>query len=353
MFVTIHEKHVDAFANVNNRGTRYIGPTQFLAGVQLHNLLGVYETTNAEYETVSNTSELQYGQFSSNVPIGSEGLVIGVGGNYARARPGWTLASLDLDSRIVSASVNLLYPIFRTRESNWTLNASLLGRNYTTDSLGQQLSQDNIREITLGITYDFADSFLHGAVNLINLGVGQGLSGLGSTPENSKTSSRPGVPPDFTRLYMTLSRLQQLYPSWSWLFAATGQFAGSRLFTSEQFGYGGDPFGRAYDPSELLGDSGVSFRTELQFTPLVHATSLTGTQLYGFYDIGQIWNRHECGCGNPEPQEASGASAGAGVRANLGPYVSASVEVAKPLTRDVATYQNKDARFFGSLTFRY
>ena len=51
------------------------------------------------------------------------------------------------------------------------------------------------------------------------------------------------------------------------------------------------------------------------------------------------------------PQAASAASAGIGFRVNFNPYIFGTGEMAKPLTRDVATYQNKSPRFFVSLTF--
>jgi hemolysin activation/secretion protein len=102
-----------------------------------------------------------------------------------------------------------------------------------------------------------------------------------------------------------------------------------------------------------LGDDGAAARTELQYSPSFSATSGAALQGYGFYDIGKIWNRPNCGCGNPLPREASAASTGAGLRANFGTHVSGYIEVAKPLTRIPVTFTNKDPRFFASLTVRY
>ena len=64
-------------------------------------------------------------------------------------------------------------------------------------------------------------------------------------------------------------------------------------------------------------------------------------QPYGFYDLGVVWNK-----GLRLDARNSIASAGIGVRTKVGKNWSFDFEVAKPLTKDVATQGNTDARFF-------
>jgi hemolysin activation/secretion protein len=354
LYVTIHEHPVSAFANFNNRGTKYMGPNQLSGGVALQDVTGNYDKLDVQYETVvPHTDELQYGQLLYSVPLGTNGMLISAGGNYADSKPGYSLEKLDLNSRVLTGLLAVSYPLIRLREVNWNLKGSFTARNYRTDSFGEQLNDDRLRILMVGTEYDFADGHFGGAVNLIDFEVSHGLNGLGASNSDSKLLTRSGASIDFTRAIMTASRLQQLAPNWSVLVEATGQAAANRLLTSEQFGFGGERFGRAYDPSELLGDDGAAARTELQYSPALSATSGTALQSYGFYDIGKVWNRPTCGCGNPPPREASGASAGGGLRANFSQYVSGYVEVAKPLTRIPVTFTNKDPRFFASITVRY
>ena len=47
--------------------------------------------------------------------------------------------------------------------------------------------------------------------------------------------------------------------------ALSGQWASGPLYSSEEFGYGGKNFGRAYDQSELTGDHGVAASVEVDY----------------------------------------------------------------------------------------
>ena len=204
------------------------------------------------------------------------------------------------------------------------------------------------------MTHDFADGLLGGAINLFDVRASRGINGLGSSNPDSTLLSRQGAALDFSKVNVTLSRLQQLAStSVSLLIEATGQFAADRMVVSEQFGFGGERFGRAYDPSELLGDSGAAVRGELQFTPVSSSSSITGLQLYLFSDYGYIWNRPECGCGSPEASQASASSAGGGVRTNVTSHISGYLEAAEPLNRIVQAQGNKNPRVFASITVRY
>lgn len=73
-------------------------------------------------------------------------------------------------------------------------------------------------------------------------------------------------------------------------------------------------------------------------------------QLYGFYDIGAVW------LDDPlvgEQGSESLSSTGLGVRFNLAYDMSGYVELAMPLTRDVASEKDEDKRLFFSLTKRF
>ena len=98
---------------------------------------------------------------------------------------------------------------------------------------------------------------------------------------------------------------------------------------------GGPLFGRGYDPDEITGDSGVAAKAELQKTlPVRIRDDSFATQLFGFFDVGETLS-HASTDGVPARQSL--ASAGAGVRFDLGHGLASTVEVAKPLTRVVAS----------------
>jgi hemolysin activation/secretion protein len=109
--------------------------------------------------------------------------------------------------------------------------------------------------------------------------------------------------------------------------------ASNTLLIDEQFSLGGADFGSAYDPSELLGDSGVAGRAELRYSRDGDFQWVPSYQFYTFYDIGTVWNR-DAGAGTSD--EASLADAGVGLRFNAQIPLSGTFEFAYPLTRPVA-----------------
>jgi hemolysin activation/secretion protein len=128
----------------------------------------------------------------------------------------------------------------------------------------------------------------------------------------------------------------------------TGQWADDQLLSSEEFGLGGSYIGRAYDFSEISGDHGVGSLIELRYGRDVENKVLRGYQLYGFYDIGAVWND-----GDGEADRQTLASAGAGVRMALPGSLRINLEYARALTRPVSQDGDKIERLFLSVTFDY
>ncbi len=139
-------------------------------------------------------------------------------------------------------------------------------------------------------------------------------------------------------------------PGFSLKLSAAAQHSAQPLLAPERFSLGGLEFGRGYDPSELTGDHGAAFKTELQWGRAMDMFMVRDLQLYAFYDIGKVWELTY----DPdfEKKQQSLASAGAGLRANLNDF-SLNMELAKPLTRTVATLGKKPWRKYVSLQYRF
>ena len=139
---------------------------------------------------------------------------------------------------------------------------------------------------------------------------------------------------------MTLnaSRLQPLTGKIRFYVAVTGQYAWSPLLSSEQFGFGGEPFGRAYDSSELTGDNGMAGMTELRYSVPEFIPHLT-SEAFAFWDLGRVWDHDATG------DAENAASAGIGLRVMHENGLSGSLTLAQPLTRDVSapSYGHGDA----------
>ncbi len=95
------------------------------------------------------------------------------------------------------------------------------------------------------------------------------------------------------------------------------QWTGNTLLPSEELGLGGDATVRGYEPYAAQGDRGWNVQTEMRAPPLT--LGVAAMQPFVFFDAGHVWNRiPEAG----EVNNASLASVGAGIRFQMGRFVS-------------------------------
>ena len=321
LIVEVKEKAIDAFARIDNRGTPARGPWQYLGSVTVNNIAGAHESFTATYAGTFQLEELQYIQAAYRQVLNSEGLTFFANASYGVGRPGTDLLrSLDYRTRSSIAEAGLAYPVIRTRELNLILSALGFITDDRSTQLGLPFTHDKLRGFRLKADADWADSFL--GINQVNVTFSQGIKGLGSS--DSGVPGAPLPPPgtaipstnagrvDFSKIEATFSRLQPLLPNFSAFVAAYGQYAFTPLLVSEQCSYGGRFFGRAFDPSQILGDHCWAVLGELRYDILTPWKQLTRLQAYAFADHGETYNINPA-VGTPLSQ--SGSSVGAGVRA--------------------------------------
>ncbi|VXA96072.1 Surface antigen (D15) [Burkholderia sp. 8Y] len=95
------------------------------------------------------------------------------------------------------------------------------------------------------------------------------------------------------------------------------QWTGNTLLPSEELGLGGDATVRGYEPYAAQGDRGWNVQTEMRAPALT--LGVAAMQPFVFFDAGHVWNRiPEAG----EVNNASLASIGAGIRFQMGRFVS-------------------------------
>ncbi len=346
LVVQLSEDRWDAALTLDNRGTEFIGPVQVRLQGGLNNALGHYERISAQFVTTRNTNELRFLDFGYAQPVGSEGTVLGLSGNISWSNPGGSLRPFDVEGQNRSFSASVSHPWIRSRRKNVSFLGSLTYKNTITDLRSSPLTEDRLRVLRLGATADFSDSFR--GVNLFGAEIAQGLDILNASGSGGFFRTRQGGREDFTKIAGNAMRIQQFTDLLRAVIGVNGQYSFSQLFASEEFGYGGVPFGHAYDPSHITGDHGLAARAEGQFKlPFTHEI-LTSTELYTFYDIGSVWHIDD----NARGKRDSAASLGAGVRFALQNRLYGYLEVADPLTASVPTRgdEGNSPRFFFSLT---
>jgi len=349
VIITLKDKRIDGAVTVDNRGTRYLGPVQYGLEAHINNATGWYDHTLLRTNVTSIVRELQFFQLVHEEQLDSEGTKLTVGVGHTRTKPGYRLDTLRVSGVDVSYFAQVSHPFVRSRQTNWFGNVEVDHRRTKSMSLGAPLYTDRLNIARIGSTYDFVDSY--SAINRFEGRLSKGLNfGDDGYPDiRSRSNGHTG----FYKINGSASRLQPISGPFSLYVAATGQASSAALLSSEQFGVGGANFGSAYDPSEITGDSGIAGRTELQYSRYGDLEWVPSYQLYGFYDIGEVWVR------NPAAgleRTESIASLGLGLRFNILDPISGNLEVAVPMTKDVAANSpnnGDDARVFFSLAYRY
>ncbi len=336
-------------ASIDNRGTKFVGPYQASIGRTFYSPFGYSGKLDVRgINSLFQETELHYLQAGYQMPVGDGAtLAASITGN--KAAPGATLKSSDVKSRSESVTLRYTYPWIRARRKNVSLRATFTYRDNITNLRGARLTEDRVRSLKLGASGDYADSFK--GITLIDASMTHGLEVFGTRETAAPLTSRPRARNDFLKFNLDVARLQRLNKSTRLLLAMTGQRAVHRLLASEQFGYGGGNFGRAFDPSELSGDDGVAFKVELQYTLPEKLDYLRYLQYYAFYDWGHVRRPREP---NQNTRD-SAASVGLGARMNFTDTLSGGLEIAQPVigrvnARDEA---GEDPRLFVRLSKRF
>lgn len=341
------ESTASGYASYDNRGTRFLGPHEYTVSANLNSIFRSGDQTGFQALTTTDFQELRYINLFTQQPIGDNGTTLNLSYAYTRTQPGFILEPLGEVGISKEVIANLNYPAIRSHKQTLYLNGMFdyLNNNANLTAFQVNLFNDQIRSLRVGATDNFSDNLA--GINQASTQLSQGLPIMGASSNGSPHLSRIGGQSNYTKFGATASRLQNLGHNFSILAAAQGQYAFTPLLSAEQIGYGGAQFGQAYDPSEITGDHGIEGRAELRYDQIIDVRALRGIEYFTFYDIGKVWNR----LGNTgQLPEASGSSTGLGLRTSFTNFLAGSLEIAFPLTRNVATQGNKAARVFFSIS---
>ncbi len=321
----------------DNFSSRFLGPNEVTA-TYTKSLLPLQQTTVSGLTSLP-TDKLNYATLNHAIVIAPD-ITLDVTGSFTKANPGFTLEPFEIESDSTFLSTSLNYQWIRQRQENLSLKLSLDSRNTNSDLLDTPFTRDRIRALRLSANYDTADHW-HG-YNIASVKLSQGIDGLGSSEKGDINLSRAQAKPDFTKAELSMTRLQGITGDWSLLMTGSAQMASGPLFSAEEFGYGGQGFGRAFDASEITGDHGMAGSLELRYGGW-NDWQPVSVSPYAFYDIGMVWNEDIA-----QVKRESGASAGFGIRAATSFGLNGNIGLAWPLTRDIATpiygQENSDPR---------
>jgi hemolysin activation/secretion protein len=260
----------EGFVGFDNRDSRYFGPWQLYGGVGVNDLTGRGDHLGVRAGRSIEGDKMTFVEGQYELPLGSKGDVLSVLAQHNDGHAD-TYSFLNPNSSGDTFALRLTRPWIRLRDETLKTSAAFTYYNGTSEYLDDKSlppsSEDRIRALRLGASYDWYDAY--GGKNLLKAELSQGLDIMGASSESRLNPSREGGETDFTKLQVDAQRIQDLSGVMDGLnlyVAGSAQTSfGQRLLSPEQFGVGGSEFGRGYDPSEITGDSGVALKTELQY----------------------------------------------------------------------------------------
>ena len=311
----------------DNYSSRYLDPNEVSAAYTA-SLFSLQQTTVSGIANLS-TDKLRHAAVSHSIVVAPD-FKLTIGADITESKPGYTLKRFDIDSVATSENISLEYQWIRQREENLSLKFTLDNKDVVGDTLASPLTRDHIHAFRTGAIYDVTDSWR--GYNIVTSNISQGLDFANSSQKTDRYLSRAGAVPDFTKIEWSASRLQTITADWMLYAAASGQWSPDTLYSSEQFGYGGQTFGRAYNTSEITGDSGISGSMELRYGAYSQWEPIA-LQPYVFLDYGEVWAKNF----SNKLISDSGASFGLGLHYTTVWHQYGNFSLAWPLISDIAT----------------
>ena len=326
---------IDASIGFDNSGSRFLGPHEANASVS-GSVVPLNQTTFYGLTSVD-PAQLNYGSINNSFVVMPD-TILNVSAGVTRAHPVHTLEPLDIDSLTMNVGGGIKYQWIRQRQENLSSYLNFDARDVTSDILGTPLTREQVRALRFGGSYDLTDDWL--GSNIANLKISQGVNAFGASQSGDINLSRAQATPDFTKAEISLARLQEITSDWSALGKFSGQIASGPLYSSEEFGYGGDNFGRAFDSSELVGDHGFAAGLELRYGGL-RSLKPVNFEPYAFYDYGMVFNDDIS-----QLNSDSASSAGIGMRFATGWGQSGNIGLAVPINHSVLAPLYGNDRYF-------
>jgi hemolysin activation/secretion protein len=303
---------------LDNFGGKDVGPLQGSAASRLNDVFGLFEST--DLLVVTNPvapQELTFVSLAQNVPLGFTGFSFSYGVGHSWSSPGGPSRDLRFYSEVSTANVGLNYALLRSNERNVIVTAALNGNNSNVDILETPVIRDRTRWASFGFKYDDA---IGGVRFILNPALLHGIDAFGSNVQTTDYAAATISGVAATNFTETLSAKLQF----------NGQYAFNRLPAAVLGYYGGQVFGRAYDPGAVAGNSAVAAAFELSQRIDTKVSWLPGFSLFAYADYGAVWNPPGVGY-----EFASLSSLGFGIRTGIGEHLIASALVAQPLWYDV------------------
>jgi|CXWL01.1.fsa_nt_gi hemolysin activation/secretion protein len=346
LVVSTEFRAIDALASIDNRGSEDAGPLQAYGRVRGNSVL--FDRDQASlgvFTTPASPSDFTYIEAAYAYGF-KNGARAAVAASASRAHDGHDIASPDIGGDSQSLSLRYDHPLQRGRAGGLWLGGAFDLRHAENDWTGGGGYADELRVASLNLR-----GFLneHGHASTVFARASFGLDILGASGRSLLRRSRYDADGEFVTFNLHMSHYRDLGRYVGVYASIDGQWADRPLLLSEEFSVGGQFYGRAYNPGEISGDHGLAGLVELRAGYDPNIGPISFLQGYLFYDTAEVWNYNTA----PGADELSLSSAGAGLRVSFEDWLTARLEIARPLTRTPYEENDKDWRQFFSLSAAY
>lgn len=364
--VTVQRTPAYADINIQNGGSRALGPWGGFVRGQLFGLTGLADRTTLAAFSTADFNEQQTIQVGHDFRFGPNGL--GAGGlfTYAWAHPTIPGGS-SIRARTLLATVQLDYPFIRTLGTALRGSTGLDYVNQAVDFNGKPLSRDKLRVGFLRLNLDALSTNFSNGRSLAEpkwhlagqLELRKGLNIFGASEPCGPAGINcvaPNIGPSRTEGISTAGVVRALLygeyrpiPKLTFALGARAQYAWKPLLSFEEFSAGNYTVGRGYDPGALLGDRGWGTQAEIRIgTRIPRASNKAAVEGYAFWDHARVSNLDRLLIID---QSNHLDSVGGGARVTFDRF-TLDGGLAVPLTRIGAPAQKPPVRFLISLTTR-
>lgn len=347
LIVTLRPATFDAYASLENRGTRSNGPWQLWlsGGASFFQGDGAWRIHGGALTNPFAPREIRYGSVGAQRTLGSNGTMLRMNASASDDVAGKPQADDDVQSRSARFVIGVTHPLLRSRSRSLWVGAAFDVLRASEDRFAAEWSRDDLRVLRASSYLFQADSW--GGENGLSIEGSFGLDVLGASPASIERSNGDASG-RFTKLRVDATRSQRLIGPLSAHLALSGQASSRPLLASEEFTLGGARYGRAFNPSELSGERGWAGTVELRWADPIRLDHGLGVELYAFADTGVLWNDQP---GKDSREHLSSAGIGARLRSDRG--VRLGTEVAMPIHSSSTELGAQGPRVFLTLSFEY
>ena len=272
---------------VNNFGSETTGRYRVLPRLTFENLTGRGDELNAIAMTSLGDGEAWFGYATYVTPLNAGGTRLETYASTGNVSVGRDFKALEIQGDSQSLGLGLHQEQVFSARQVLTYSAWLESADLQQSILDTRVIDDKIRKLRLGAALDSQD--LSGS-SLLSLELHQGLGEtLGGMQDDSLDSSRAfaGADNDFTKLTMSVMRIQRLSPRLVAVPSLFAQYAFDSVVSGEQFSVGGANSVKGHPPAVYSGDSGITASLEGRYDLLADDSrfQLIGSLGHGRIDI--------------------------------------------------------------------